>query len=86
MPNKKNLVLVQQNRGLSLAQKVGVLTILSISSVSTFAADGITLPEISVTQFVTYIGLLVAAVATVASANLMIPMVAKGIKAIKLAF
>ena len=59
--------------------------IFSISSVSAFSAD-IAMPEISVQQFVTYIGLLVAAVATVASANLMIPMVAKGIKAIRMAF
>lgn len=75
----------QKNNVLSIPQKAVILAILSVTSVSSFA-EGIAMPEISVTQFVTYIGILVAAVATVASANIMIPMVAKGIKAIKLAF
>ena len=44
------------------------------------------MPDVDVTDIIAYIGLLVAAVATVASASLMIHLAAKGIKALRTAF
>ncbi|MCJ8163190.1 hypothetical protein [Acinetobacter zhairhuonensis] len=84
LENKPAVNAVSAKPQMSLPQKIVITAILGTASVSSFAE--LTMPEVSVEQFVTYIGLLIAAVATVASANLMIPMVAKGIKAIRLAF
>lgn len=57
------------------------LTVLAMSN-----ANAATMPNIDVADIITYIGLLVAAVATVGSAFLMVYLAAKGIKAIRAAF
>lgn len=62
--------------------KYGVLVAASMAVANANAA----MPEVDVTDILTYIGLLVAAVATVASASLMIWLAAKGIKALRAAF
>lgn len=62
--------------------KFGLAFAVATMAVSANAA----MPEIDVADILTYIGLLVAAVATVASASLMIYLAAKGIKALRTAF
>jgi hypothetical protein len=62
--------------------KFGIALALATSALSANAA----MPDVEVADILTYIGLLVAAVATVASASLMIYLAAKGIKAIRTAF
>jgi len=62
--------------------KLGVALAIATLAVNANAA----MPDIDVADILTYIGLLVAAVATVASASLMIWLAAKGIKAIRAAF
>ena len=62
--------------------KYAVVIALATLAVNANAA----MPEVDVTDLLTYIGLLVAAVATVASASLMIHLAAKGIKALRTAF
>lgn len=61
---------------------VGSLLMLALAN----ANAATVMPEINIADILTYIGLLIAAVATVGSAVLMIYMAAKGIKAIRLAF
>lgn len=70
---------------LSVVQKASVIALALTVASPAFAAE-ITMPEISVTAILTYIGLLVAAVSTVGAAVLMIHLAAKGIKAIRTAF
>lgn len=62
--------------------KFGVVFAIATLAVNANAA----LPDIDVADILSYIGLLVAAVATVASASLMIHLAAKGIKALRTAF
>lgn len=62
--------------------KYGIAFAVATLAVNANAA----MPEIEVTEIITYIGLLVAAVATVGSAFLMVYLAAKGIKAIRAAF
>lgn len=50
------------------------------------ANAAITMPAIDTADIITYIGLVVAAVATVGAASLMIILAAKGIKALRTAF
>lgn len=66
----------------SQSLKFGIAFALLTLAASANAA----MPDIDVTDILTYIGLLVAAVATVASASLMIYLAAKGIKALRTAF
>lgn len=75
-------VATKQTMRFRQALKYGVLVAASTAVVNANAA----MPEIDVTDILTYIGLLVAAVATVASASLMIYLAAKGIKALRSAF
>lgn len=62
--------------------KFGVAFAVATLAVTANAA----MPAIDTADILSYIGLLVAAVATVASASLMIWLAAKGIKAIRAAF
>lgn len=55
-------------------------------AVSSSANAATVMPDIDIADILTYIGLLVAAVATVGSAVLMIYLAAKGIKALRMAF
>lgn len=59
---------------------------VALAIVTLAANANAAMPEVNVTDILTYIGLLVAAVATVASASLMIYLAAKGIKALRTAF
>ncbi len=63
---------------LSLVQKASVIALALTVASPSFAA-GVTMPAVDVTDILTYIGLLIAAV-------LMIYLAAKGIKAIRTAF
>lgn len=60
---------------------VGTLTMFALAN-----ANAAVMPAIDTADIITYIGLLVAAVATVGSAFLMVYLAAKGIKAIRAAF
>lgn len=71
------------NQKLSFSQKIALALVLSASAINANAA---TLPSVDTADILSYIGLLVAAVATVASASLMIHLAAKGIKALRTAF
>lgn len=64
------------------ALKYGVV----VAAATVVANANAAMPDVDVTDILTYIGLLVAAVATVASASLMIFLAAKGIKALRTAF
>lgn len=90
MPKLENVVLeVQQNKGtVSLVSKRSLQSAVAVVAVlaSVGANAATVMPDIDVADLLIYIGLLVAAVATVASANLMITLAAKGIKALKQAF
>lgn len=71
----------------SIKRIAGVATAVAVSSVSVAHADAtITLPTVDFTNLLGFISLLVAGVATIATANLAVPMTAKGIKAIRAAF
>jgi hypothetical protein len=59
---------------------------LLIALVTAIANANAAMPDIETADILTYIGLLVAAVATVGSASLMIYLAAKGIKALRTAF
>jgi len=85
MENQSNQVVKTDNQ-FPILQKIAVSTLALGVASPVFAADDITMPEVSITGILSYIGILVAAVATVAAANLMIHLAAKGIKAIKTAF
>lgn len=63
--------------------RFAIATLLSFGSVGSANAA---MPDIDTADILTYIGLLVAAVATVGSAFLMVYLAAKGIKAIRAAF
>lgn len=92
MPNFKNVEKIDQQQKCPVAHKqpmrfrqalkYGVLA----AAVTTVANANAAMPAVDVTDILTYIGLLVAAVATVASASLMIYLAAKGIKALRTAF
>lgn len=73
-----------QKKPLTFGQslKYGLLIALATAVGSANAA----MPDIETADILTYIGLLVAAVATVGSASLMIYLAAKGIKALRTAF
>lgn len=71
-----------KNQQLSISQKIALALVLSASAINANAA----LPTVETADILSYIGLLVAAVATVASASLMIHLAAKGIKALRTAF
>lgn len=68
--------------------KLGAVSSVALMSVGAHAEDApqVTLPTISISNMVGFCGVLVTAVATVATANLLIPMTAKGIKSIRAAF
>ena len=70
---------------LSVLQKASVIALALTVASPSFAA-GVTMPAVDVTDILTYIGLLIAAVSTVGAAVLMIYLAAKGIKAIRSAF
>ena len=70
---------------LSLVQKASVIALALTVASPSFAA-GVTMRAVDVTDILTYIGLLIAAVSTVGAAVLMIYLAAKGIKAIRTAF
>lgn len=57
-----------------------------VAAATAVANANAAMPEVDIADILTYIGLLVAAVATVASASLMIWLAAKGIKALRAAF
>ena len=59
---------------------------LLIASATAVGSANAAMPDIETADILTYIGLLVAAVATVGSASLMIYLAAKGIKALRTAF
>lgn len=63
--------------------RFAIATLLSLGAVGSANAA---MPDIDTADILTYIGLLVAAVATVGSAFLMVYLAAKGIKAIRAAF
>lgn len=69
---------------LSVVQKASVIALALTVASPSFAA--VTMPAVDVTDILTYIGLLIAAVSTVGAAVLMIYLAAKGIKAIRSAF
>ena len=69
---------------LSLVQKASVIALALTFASPSFAA--VEMPAVDVTDILTYIGLLIAAVSTVGAAVLMIFLAAKGIKAIRAAF
>lgn len=89
----QNVTLIEQDvhrktwfqRFRSNSKKYGLAVAVSGTAVGAHA-EGITMPDVDVSAILTYIGLLVAAVATVGSAVLMIYLAAKGIKAIRAAF
>jgi hypothetical protein len=60
-------------------------SVVPVAVAYTSAANA-AMPDVDVADILTYIGLLVAAVATVGSAFLMVYLAAKGIKAIRAAF
>ena len=72
----------QKNNLLKQSFKYGTALAITTTAVAANAA----MPEIDTADILSYIGLLVAAVATVGSATLMIFLAAKGIKAIRAAF
>lgn len=86
--NLKNVEVIEQQQenasspSINQALKFSLVLALSTMALSANAA----MPEVDVADILTYIGLLVAAVATVASASLMIYLAAKGIKALRSAF
>ncbi|MCE6006658.1 major capsid protein [Acinetobacter soli] len=86
--NLKNVEVIEQEQentsspSINQALKFSLVLALSTMALSANAA----MPEVDVADILTYIGLLVAAVATVASASLMIYLAAKGIKALRSAF
>lgn len=86
--NLKNVEVIEQDQEnassptINQALKLSLVLALSTMALSANAA----MPEVDVADILTYIGLLVAAVATVASASLMIYLAAKGIKALRSAF
>lgn len=63
--------------------RFAIATLLSLGAVGSANAA---MPDIDTADIISYIGLLVAAVATVGSAFLMVYLAAKGIKAIRAAF
>lgn len=63
--------------------RFAIATLLSLGAVGSANAA---IPDIDTADIISYIGLLVAAVATVGSAFLMVYLAAKGIKAIRAAF
>lgn len=73
-----------QKKSLTFGQslKYGLL----IASATAVGSANAAMPDIETADILTYIGLLVAAVATVGSASLMIYLAAKGIKALRTAF
>ncbi|MEQ1322737.1 major capsid protein [Acinetobacter soli] len=86
--NLKNVEVIEQEQenasspSINQALKFSLVLALLTMALSANAA----MPEVDVADILTYIGLLVAAVATVASASLMIYLAAKGIKALRSAF
>jgi hypothetical protein len=86
--NQNQLVLVQQKKKFSLKRISGKVVAVSAAALATVNANAaeVTLPTISIDNMIGFCGLLVTAVATVATANLLIPMTAKGIKSIRAAF
>lgn len=93
MSNLKNVEIMQQTvqqenhqknwfQRFRTAAKYSVLPVAVAATTSANAA----MPDIDTADILTYIGLLVAAVATVGSAFLMVYLAAKGIKAIRAAF
>ena len=70
---------------LSVVQKTSVIALALTVASPSFAA-GVTMPDVDVTDILTYIGVLISAVSTVGAAVLMIYLAAKGIKAIRSAF
>ena len=85
--DQNQLVLVQPKQKFSLkriAAKVVAVSSVAIG-VNANAAD-VVLPTVDVSNMIGFMALLVTAVATVATANLLIPMTAKGIKSIRSAF
>ena len=90
MLNQKSneISLVRSKPKFSLKRISGVVTAVSVSALITANAHAgdVVLPTIDVANMIGFMGLLVTAVATVATANLMIPMVAKGIKSIRTVF
>lgn len=89
----QNVTVIEQNvhrktwfqRFRSNSKKFGVAAAASGIAVGAHA-EGITMPQVDVSDILTYIGILVAAVSTVGAAVLMIYLAAKGIKAIRSAF
>lgn len=70
----------------SVVTNLVAIPLLTLATVSANAATEVALPTVSVENLIGFIALLVAAIATVATANLLIPMTAKGIKSIRSAF
>lgn len=94
MSNLKNVEIMEQTvqqekhqrtwfQRFRTAAKYSFVPALAVAATSSANAA---MPDIDVADILTYIGLLVAAVATVGSAFLMVYLAAKGIKAIRAAF
>lgn len=94
MSNLKNVEIMQQTleqenhqknwfQRFRTAAKYSFVPALAVAATTSANAA---LPDIDTADILTYIGLLVAAVATVGSAFLMVYLAAKGIKAIRAAF
>lgn len=81
-PKQKCQVAHKQPMRFRQALKYGVLA----AALTTVANANAAMPEVDIADILTYIGLLVAAVSTVAAASLMIYLAAKGIKALRTAF
>lgn len=88
MNEKNQLVLVQRQPKFSLKRISGKVVAVSAAALATVNANAaeVTLPTIDIENMIGFCALLVTAVATVATANLLIPMTAKGIKSIRAAF